>query len=104
MFEKKNNRYITKGVNKTLSIHVQLLLWNLIDTLKEDGKIELDYLQVFRFKPITGNEKYNLIITHSQEVPPYEKKYMFQVENPIDVKIFVIDDGEYTTMLLAEEY
>ncbi|MBZ9633375.1 DUF960 domain-containing protein [Clostridium sp. FP1] len=104
MFEKKNNRYITRGVNATLSIHLQLLLWNLIDTLEQDKSIELDYLQIFKFKRITDNEKYNLIITHSQEVPPYEKKYMFHVDNPIDEKVYVIDDGEYSTMLLAEEY
>jgi hypothetical protein len=104
MFEKKNNRYITKGANETLSIHLQLLIWNLIDTLEQDKSIKLDYLQVFKFKHITGNEKCNLIITHSQEVSPYEKKYMFLVDNPINEKVYVIDDGKYTTMLLAEEY
>lgn len=104
MFENKNNRYITRGVNSTLSIQLQLLLWNLIDTLEQEESTELDYLQVFNLKRITDNEKYNLIITHSQEVPKYEKKYMFYVDNPINVKIYVIDDGEYTTMLLAEEY
>ena len=104
MFEDKNNRYITRGANETLSIHLQLLLWNLIDTLKKDENIELDYLQVFRFKYVTNNEKYNLSITHSQEVPPYEKKYLFNVDNPINEKVFVIDSEDYATMLLAEEY
>lgn len=103
MFEDKKNRYITRGANKNLS-HVQLLLWNLIDTLKQDKHIELDYLQVFKFKRIANNEKYNLSITHSQEVPPYEKEYLFSIDNPVDEKVYVIDDGKYTTMLLAEEY
>lgn len=104
MFEKKNNRYITRGIISTLSIQLQLLIWNLIDTLEQDKNIEMDYLQVFRLKRITDNETYNLVITHSQEVPPYEKKYLFHIDNPIDMKIFVIDDGAYTTMLLADEY
>ncbi|MBW6411330.1 DUF960 domain-containing protein [Clostridium weizhouense] len=104
MFENKSSRYITRGVNETLSIHMQLLLWNLIDTLKEDKNIEVDYLQVFRFKHITNNEKYNLSITHSQEVPEYKKEYLFNVDNPISEKVFVIDSGDYATMLLAEEY
>lgn len=104
MFENKNNRYITRGVNLTLSTQLQLLLWNLIDTLEQEESTELDYLQVFNLKRITDNEKYNIIITRSQEVPKYEKKYMFCVDNPINMKIYVIDDGEYTTMLLAEEY
>lgn len=104
MFENKNNRYITRGVNSTLSIQLQLLLWNLIDTLEQDKNIKLDHLQIFKFKRITDNEKCNIVITHSQEVPPYEKKYMFHIDNSIDMKVYVIDDGEYTTMLLAEEY
>lgn len=104
MFEKKDNRYITRGVNTTLSIHLQFLLWNLIDTLKQSKSIELDYLQIFNFKHIVNNDKYNLVITHSQEVPPYEREYKFYVDKPVDKKIYVIDDGTYTTMLLAEEY
>lgn len=104
MFENKSNRYITRGVKETLSIHLQLLLWNLIYTLKVDENIELDYLQVFKFKHITNNEKYNLSITHSQEVPEYKKEYLFNVDKPIDEKVFVIDSVDYSTMLLAEEY
>lgn len=104
MFDKKDNRYITRGANATLSIHLQLLLWNLIDTLKQNKSIELDYLQIFNFKHIVNNDKYNLVITHSQEVPSYEKEYKFHVDKPVDKKVYVIDDGTYTTMLLAEEY
>lgn len=104
MFDKKDNRYITRGVNTTLSIHLQLLLWNLIDTLKQSKSIELDYLQIFSFKHIVDNDKYNLVITHSQEVPPYEKEYKFYVDKPVNKKVYVIDDKTYTTMLLAEEY
>lgn len=104
MFEKKDNRYITRGVNSTLSIHLQLLLWNLIDTLKQDKSIELDYLQIFDFRHVVNDGKHNLIIRHSQEVPPYEKEYKLYVDKPVDKKVYVIDDGTYATMLLAEEY
>ncbi|WP_160669663.1 DUF960 family protein [Clostridium sp. C8-1-8] len=104
MFENKKDRYITRGANERLSINLQLLLWNMIDTLKEDKNIELDYLQIFNFEYVTGNEKYNLSITHSQEEPPYNKKYLINVEKPINEKIFIIDSGEYSTMLLSKEY
>lgn len=104
MFDKKDNRYITRVVNTTLRIHLQLLMWNLIDTLKQDKSIELDYLQIFNFKHIVNNDKYNLVITHSQEVPPYEKEYKLHVDKPVNKKIYVIDDGTYTTMLLSGEY
>lgn len=39
-----------------------------------------------------------------QEEPEFEKTYVFPMEEPIYEKIFVIDDGEHSTMLLAEEY
>ena len=42
----KNNRYITRGINKKLDLRLQLILWNMIDSLKEEVK-EIDYLQVF---------------------------------------------------------
>lgn len=44
MFEDKNNRYITRGANSALSIQLQLLLWNLIDTLGQEESTKLDYL------------------------------------------------------------
>lgn len=44
------------------------------------------------------------IIQHKQEVPKYQNTYSVLVSNPVDTKIFVIDDGDYSTMLLAEEY
>ncbi|MCB2354727.1 DUF960 family protein [Clostridium estertheticum] len=104
MFENKNSRYITSGANETLSIHLQVLLWDLIDTLKQGKSIEIDYLQIFKFNHIANNDKYNLSIIHSQEVPPYEKEYLFYVDNPINEKIYVIDSEDYETMLLSQEY
>ena len=40
----KSNRYMTKGINQTLDISLQVLLWQIIDELKESKEIELDYL------------------------------------------------------------
>jgi len=101
MFD-KNNRYISRGANEALNMIQQLLLWNLIDSLEQRKKS--DYLQIFQFKRIHWNDKYNLMITHSREVPPYEKTYMLYPENPIDVKVYVIDDVDHSTMILASEY
>ncbi|WP_341479808.1 DUF960 family protein [Clostridium perfringens] len=48
-----------------------------------------------------------MVIEHSQEVPEYKEKYVIDLEN-IEVngciKVFVIDDYKYSTMMLAEEY
>ena len=43
-------------------------------------------------------------IEHRQEVPEYNQVYQLKSINPIEQKIFIIDEGEYATMLLASEY
>lgn len=92
-----NSRYLTKGINEELPLNLQILLWSMIDTLL----IEKDYLQVFNIKVIRGNL---LEITHSQEQPTYKHTIQAAGEIERDMKIFVIDDGEQSTMLFAEEY
>ncbi|MCC8111033.1 MAG: DUF960 domain-containing protein [Ruminococcus sp.] len=44
------------------------------------------------------------IIQHTSEQPKFERTYVVMVENPVNEKIYVIDDTKYCTMLLAEEY
>lgn len=91
-----NQKYITKGVSQQISIYLQIIMWNLINELE----IEKDYLQVFELTSENGMQK----ITHSQEMPPYEKSHLIKCEEPVTAKIFVIDDETHSTMLLAEEY
>ena len=98
---KKENRYVSRQVNETVPIQLQILMWSMIDSLKEKKK--LDYLQIFRLK-VKENK---VLIEHEQEVPPYKEKYevekaKFPIEH--DMKIYVIDSVDYSTMILAEEY
>lgn len=102
MFDSKS-RYVTSGIQQEVPLELQLFLWSCIDSLKDQGN-ELDYLQVFEITGEFGDELSHLNIEHRQEVPEYNKTYVVTSEEPINAKIFVIDDGEYTTMLLAEEY
>ena len=44
------------------------------------------------------------MMVHEQEVPPYKKEHLLVGYEPMDAKIFVINDGDYATMLFAEEY
>lgn len=46
----KNNRYITRGIKETLDISLQIMLWQIVDGLKESKEVELDYLQVFKIR------------------------------------------------------
>ena len=92
-----NPRYCTKGISETVPLLTQIILWDLIDSMKVAEK---DYLQVFKLAATDKTQH----VTHSQEQPPYEHTLEFRTDNPITAKIFVIDDETHTTMLLAEEY
>lgn len=92
----QNKRFLTKGVQAEIPIELQLFLWNCIDNLPE----ERDYFQVFALKEIDGKQH----IHHFSEQPEYSKEYQISTEKPITAKVYVIDDTDYSTMLLAEEY
>ena len=99
MFQGK--RLITRGVADTISSEVQMFLWSLLDELVAKMVEEPDYLQVFEFSGDNGNQT----IIHRQENPQYQAVYQFdKVENPLQHKIYVIDDIEYSTMMLSDEY
>ncbi len=101
---KKDNRYVTRGVNEEVDIRLQLMIWSMLDKLKDEGNVELDYLQVFRIRK-EGNK---IVISQSQEVPEYSCTYEIELEDiKIDdeIKVYVIDSGEeFSTMLFPREY
>ena len=92
-----NDRYITKGVGAEIPLWIQNLMWLAVETMEVEKK---DYLQVFNLSAENGQQK----ITHVQEEPPYEHEYIINTDSSITAKVFVIDDEDHTTMLLAEEY
>ena len=93
----KNQRFITKGVAEKVNPLLQVFMWKCID----DMPIRQDYLQVFKGSIYDGKQK----IIHTQEVPEFEREYLFLADAPFFVgKIFVIDDETHSTMILAEEY
>lgn len=96
MFNK--DRYLTRGVAEEVPLEIQLLIWSMIG----DMKCKKDYLQVFEIKPVNSEL---IEIEHRQEVPKYSNTLIVKnKEVSYTIKIFVIDDGEYSTMLLASEY
>jgi prophage antirepressor-like protein len=80
---------------------LQQLLWKLVDTMNVTNK---DYMQLFNVSTIDEFGIYKLIIRHSQEVPNYVKEHLLLTTSKLNEKIYVIDDGSHSTMLLAEEY
>ena len=100
---KKDNRYVTRGVNEEVDIRLQLIMWSMIDKLNDEGNVELDYLQVFKLRK-EGNK---IVINQSQEVPEYSCTYEIEIEDvQIDdkIKVYVIDSEEYSIMLFTGEY
>ena len=91
-----NNRYLTKGVQTEIPLELQIFMWECIDRMPESK----DYLQVFNLEAMEGVQH----ISHSSEEPEYKMEYLMPSEVPITQKVYVIDDGDHSTMLLAEEY
>ncbi|KAB6699927.1 hypothetical protein GMA92_09625 [Turicibacter sanguinis] len=92
-------RYLTRGTNDQIPIDIQFFCWQCYEAAKARG--EYDYLQVFE---LTVTADHMQQIEHRQEVPEYKQVYQINSLNPMKQKIFIIDEGEYATMLLAEEY
>ena len=92
-----NPKYLTRGVQSTIPGWLVILLWHLIEIMSAEQK---DYLQVFRLAR-TGTGQH---ITHTQEQPPYQYELDVPCADAVNAKIFVIDGGTHSTMLLAEEY
>ena len=101
----KNSRYFTDGVRDLIPIDIQMFMWKCIDSTT----IDKDFLQIFR---LVTKGKGNLIIYHEQEkvkedgIQAFKHQYIFPdlLKEPINTKVYVIDDIDHSTMLLAEEY
>ena len=91
-----NKRYLTCGVDSTIPLELQLFLWECVDGLPEPR----DHLQIFDLEQVGCMQS----ITHRSEEPEYRKVYLLPSDDPITEKLYIIDDGNHSTMLLAEEY
>ena len=91
-----NKRYLSRGVDDTIPIELQLFMWACIDQIPEPR----DYLQIFDLEQVGDMQS----IAHRSEQPEYHKVYLLPSEEPITEKIYVIDDSTHSTMILASEY
>lgn len=97
-----NRRYVTSDISIEIPISLQTIMWEMIDELS----IERDYLQVFDITNINIDGERFIKIKHSQEQPEYMNEVLFIIDTDINIddKIFVIDNGECSTMLFCYEY
>ena len=98
MFEKSKGRYLTIGVDEKIPIDIQIFMWEAVDRMPEPK----DYLQVFSLTVQNGLQ----VIRHTSEKPKYEMTYILTslLTKAVTAKVYIIDDGDHCTMLLAEEY
>lgn len=96
MFEKSKGRYLTRGVDAEIPLYLQMFLWDAVDNMPQPK----DYLQVFRLSEENGLQ----IVHHTSEQPQFEMTYIAEAKKLVTAKVYIIDDGEHCTMLLAEEY
>ncbi|WP_367377497.1 DUF960 family protein [Enterococcus gilvus] len=106
MYETKENRYITKGVNEQVPRDMQLRCWQYIDEKVKQLLIQLDYLQIFEFS--RDDQRGAITIIHRQEEPFFIDYHECRISNDLInfqiKKLWVIDDQAHQTMLLPEEY
>ncbi|MGN1480395.1 DUF960 domain-containing protein [Porcipelethomonas sp.] len=96
MFESSKGRYLTRGVDAEIPVELQIFMWQAVDNMPEPK----DYLQVFNLSEENGLQ----VIHHTSEQPAFEMTYIIPTDKSITTKVYIIDDGEHCTMLLAEEY
>lgn len=103
MFE-ATSRYMTRRIQEELPLEIQLILWYEIDG-QQNADFKMDYLQVFKFEKLGENV---LLIRHTQEQPERVTytycNYKDEYEKLINTTIFIIDDGDHSTVLFSEEY
>lgn len=94
-----SKHYITKGVAELLPMDLILMLLILIDSMDVQ---ERDYLQVFKLR----NMHNHIEIIHEQEVPEYTDtvKYFCDEVKFDKLRIFVIAEADFCTVLLSTEY
>ena len=100
------NRYITRGINESIPLDLQILLWNMVK--ERDNQSHTDYLHIFRLQ----EDENILSITHEQEQPAYKLEYHYtnyvKNQNALPKKVYVIHEDDvdvfYYVMLLPEEY
>lgn len=103
MAEQRKQRYVTKAVNEELNIEIQVLLWELLDSIAVKRKDKMDYLQVFEIV-IDGN---NIKIINRQEQPAMKEELAIMEQGSMgieDIIVWIIDDLEYQTMLFPKDY
>lgn len=100
-----NEAYMTKGFQSEIPAITQVIIFDCLEKSRQSLE-EMDYLQIFELGKLHSNGTILQKIIHKQEVPAFEESILLELpeDQIITTKVFVIDDGDHHTFLLASEY
>ncbi|MDD3305895.1 MAG: DUF960 family protein [Acetobacterium sp.] len=100
-----NEAYMTKGFQSEIPAITQVIIFDCLEKSRQSLE-KMDYLQIFELKKIRSNGTDLQEILHKQEIPVFEESILLELPEDliINTKVFVIDDGDHHTFLLASEY
>lgn len=99
-----NERFSTRGIHENIPLVLQVIIWQMIDDLKEKKK-KIDYLQMFELEFDTKCLK----IHHSSERPKYSNTFQFHVGGVVadsskaSLTIWVMNEKQYSLIMFPEE-
>ena len=76
-----------------------------VDATRDNKEVKnllalMDYFQVFELTAKEGCQE----IFHFQELPEWQETLISFTDEAVTEKVYIINDGEHETMLLAEDY
>jgi len=93
----KGKKYITSKTVQTIPWIIILVLWEMVDSMMVKQK---DYEQLFEL--YTTNQEQ--IICHMQQEHPYLYELELPCAKPVNAKLYIVDKGTYSIIMLADEY
>ena len=90
-------RVVTTNCDSRVPLSTQLAMWWMYDNT---GAEERDYFHVFELTAKEGCQE----IFHYQEQPEWKETLISFTDEAVTEKVYIINDGDHETMLLAEDY
>ncbi len=93
----KGKRYLTSQSVKAIPWVIILVLWEMVDGMRVKHKARE---QLFELYATSQGQ----IICHMQQEHPYLYELELPCAEPVSAKVYIVDKGTYSIMMLADEY